>query len=296
MLSLVGLLLVLMGIVGYIGINNTSKINDMADEMYQKESLGLSYIKEANIVLLYKSRALGNFLLAQTDASLEQSQYLDALKKYQDLFDDHLSKAEPLFYSAAATQKFKELKENGEQYKAFTQELIDLAKQEMAQDLVKQQEREAIKMVLVKGRQLADSVDNAMTALTEIKQDNAAAASAASTQLYEQSRLMMTLTLLGTLVLGLAFGLMVSGRVKNNVQALVKQMGDLAQTQNLSLRMPKRDDDETGEIADALNGLLSTISKGIDETQSVVEAIAKADYQNVLLDNIRETYKSLKMG
>ena len=296
LLSLVGLLLALMGIVGYMGINNTSKVNDMADEMYQKELLGLSYIKEANIDLLYQSRALRNFLLAQTDASLDQAQYLDALKKSQDLFDENLSKAEPLFYSAEASQKFKELKENGQQYEAFTLGLIDLAKQEMAQGLVKEQEREAIKMALQKGRQLADSVDNAMTALTEIKEHNAAAASVASTKLYEQSKLMMTLTLLGALVLGLVIGLMVSGRVKNNVQALVKQMADLAQTQNLSLRMPKRDDDETGEIADALNGLLSTISKGIDETQSVVEAIAKADYQKRIVGQYQGDLQELKDG
>ncbi|BBP44601.1 HAMP domain-containing methyl-accepting chemotaxis protein [Thiosulfativibrio zosterae] len=296
LLSLIGLLLVLMGIIGFMGLNNTSKVNDMADEMYQKELLGLSYIKEANIDLLYQSRAVRNFLLAQTDASIDQSQYLDALKKYQDLFDEHIKKAEPLFYTAAAKQKFAELNEKGNQFEAFTNRVIELAQSEKASGAVQEQERQTIKMALIEGRQLADSVDNAMTALTELKEQNAAAASVASTQLYEQSKLMMTAVLLGALLLGLVIGLMVSGRIKNNVEGLVKQMGELVKTQNLSLRMPKRDDDETGDIAEALNGLLETFAKGIDETQSVVEAIAKADYQKRIVGQYQGDLLELKDG
>ena len=44
-------------VVGYIGIRNMGTINDMADDMYLKELLGISYIKEANINLIYISRA-----------------------------------------------------------------------------------------------------------------------------------------------------------------------------------------------------------------------------------------------
>lgn len=39
-------------VVGLIGISNASKIDSMADNMYSRELLGLSYIKEANINLV----------------------------------------------------------------------------------------------------------------------------------------------------------------------------------------------------------------------------------------------------
>ena len=39
-------------VVGAIGISNASRINDMADRMYEQELQGLSYIKEANIDLV----------------------------------------------------------------------------------------------------------------------------------------------------------------------------------------------------------------------------------------------------
>ena len=296
LLSLVFLLLAFLGLVGLMGLNNTSKVNDMADELYQKELLGLSYIKEANIDLLYQARALRNFLLAQTDSTIDQAQYLVALKKYQALFEENIQKAEALFYTAGGKQKLKNLKQAGVEYMSFTNRLIELAKEERASGLVKEQERQTIKMALVEGRQLADAVDNIMTELTLEKERNAAETSIASTQIYEQSKMVMILVLLGALLLGLVIGLMVSGRIKNNVEGLVKQMAELVKTQNLSLRMPKRDNDETGEIADALNGLLETIAKGIDETQGVVEAIAKADYQKRIVGNYSGDLLELKEG
>ena len=51
-------------VVGLIGMSNASKINDMTDAMYDKELIGLSQIKEANIELIMTGRARSNFLLA----------------------------------------------------------------------------------------------------------------------------------------------------------------------------------------------------------------------------------------
>lgn len=49
---------ILGAVVGGIGIRNMSVINDKASEMYQKELLGISYVKEANINLIYIGRAI----------------------------------------------------------------------------------------------------------------------------------------------------------------------------------------------------------------------------------------------
>lgn len=71
LLSLVVLLLSLIAVVGLVGMNSVSKINDMADRMYQRELMGVSYIKEANISMLYQARAVRNLLLAQTDETID---------------------------------------------------------------------------------------------------------------------------------------------------------------------------------------------------------------------------------
>src|SRR3990167_516730 len=84
-------------VVGLVGISNASKINNMADNMYARELMGLSYIKEANINLVYIGRARGNFLLAHSQEEREQHQA--AIAKYSATTKDFVEKARPLFHS-----------------------------------------------------------------------------------------------------------------------------------------------------------------------------------------------------
>jgi len=53
-------------IVGIVGMRNMSIINNTATIMYERELLGISLVKEANINLLYAARAEKQFLLADT--------------------------------------------------------------------------------------------------------------------------------------------------------------------------------------------------------------------------------------
>ncbi len=83
--------------VGYFGIRNMGTINNMADVMYERELLGLSHIKEANINLVYISRAERNFLLANTQE--QRQNYLTNIDKYKAAYKEQLAKAKPLFAS-----------------------------------------------------------------------------------------------------------------------------------------------------------------------------------------------------
>ena len=48
--------------VGYEGISNMNTINSMLKSLYENETLGISYIKEANINLSDFDKAESNFL------------------------------------------------------------------------------------------------------------------------------------------------------------------------------------------------------------------------------------------
>ena len=62
LLSLVGLLIGLMSIIALQGLSSTAKINEMTDNLYERELLGLSYVKEANIAMLHQARAVRSYL------------------------------------------------------------------------------------------------------------------------------------------------------------------------------------------------------------------------------------------
>ena len=59
-------------IVGYSGITNMAKINGMLDTLYQRETMGITFIKDADIRLLDFDRNEKDFLLASTEADREK--------------------------------------------------------------------------------------------------------------------------------------------------------------------------------------------------------------------------------
>ena len=84
-------------IVGYVGISNAGKINDMADRMYERELLGLSYVKEANINLIYIGRARANALLASSQE--DRAKQMAIADKAIVTLKEQMEKARPLFVS-----------------------------------------------------------------------------------------------------------------------------------------------------------------------------------------------------
>src|SRR5262245_39197167 len=89
-------------VVGGIAIFNSSRMNDLAESMYTRELLGLSYIKEANINLIYIGRARSNFLLATTEE--ERAKHLASIEKSSATAKEYIEKAKPLFVSDRAKE------------------------------------------------------------------------------------------------------------------------------------------------------------------------------------------------
>ena len=83
------------GVVGFVGIFNAEKLNAMNDRLYEQELLGVSYIKEANINLIYIGRARANFVLAT--AADERERHLQNIAKYSATAQELVAKAQPLF-------------------------------------------------------------------------------------------------------------------------------------------------------------------------------------------------------
>src|SRR4051812_5359669 len=61
-------LIVASALVAAFGIRGLFQLNSMNDRLYEQELLGISYVKEANIDLIYAARARGHFALATSDA------------------------------------------------------------------------------------------------------------------------------------------------------------------------------------------------------------------------------------
>ena len=58
----------LAAVVAAFGINGLFRLNTVNNDLYEKELLAISFVKEANINLIYAARARGQLALATSDA------------------------------------------------------------------------------------------------------------------------------------------------------------------------------------------------------------------------------------
>ncbi|MDO9003066.1 MAG: methyl-accepting chemotaxis protein [Aquabacterium sp.] len=255
-------------VVGLIGISNTSKINTMADNMYARELLGLSYIKEANINLIYIGRARGNFLLAHTQEEREKHQA--SIAKYSASAKDFVDKAKPLFF----TEKGKSLLASFDlvwtDYQRDMQKALTLASAKKLQE-----QDEALQAALDAARTQADKLDTMLTELTVMKEGNAKDASDETTRLYESSRTLMIGFIAGGLLIGIALGFFISRGVTKPLSKAVDAANRLAEG-DLTVRIDATGKDETAQLLQAMQNMVQKLSQVVAEVNSGAEALASA--------------------
>lgn len=273
---IVGFILVagISAVVGLIGISNASKINDMADKMYARELLGLSYVKEANINLVYQARAIRNYLIAQSVPGIDAGPYLDSLAKAREALQVNLDKARPLFVSDAGKQKLAELESAYKEYLASQEMTIAMAKKEEAAGL-QQQDRKSAAYAMKDAREIANKVDELMTALASNKAENAKATSDETTVLYETSRTLMISAIVAGLLIGIALGYFISRSVTRPLNEAVQAANRLAEG-DLTVRIESTAKDETGQLLQSMQKMINKLSQVVSDVNSGAQALANA--------------------
>jgi methyl-accepting chemotaxis protein len=206
------LVVVLLGaIVAGIAIYNMMQMNVRAKALYEKDLTGISYIKEANIDLIYVGRALRSAILAPTEA--ERSAKLGDVEKYEQKIRENLDKAGPLFYAEAGKRTFAETSALLRDYVGIADELV---KRIRAEDV--SQQRGSINFLFNNFQPKSRLIDDKMTELAVIKEKNAQLTNLANNNAYENSlTLLMSLVALSALA-GIAFGVLIT-------RGLTRQLG-----------------------------------------------------------------------
>lgn len=119
-------------IVAGIGIYKMSIINEQSAVMYERELRGLSFIKEANINLIYVGRSLRTVLLASDEA--ERRRAAENVDKQLRLLTTNVEKANPLFKNEQGKKMLAELDDRIRDYKSATAELLNKVSSESLQE------------------------------------------------------------------------------------------------------------------------------------------------------------------
>jgi methyl-accepting chemotaxis protein len=215
--KLIGAFVVLSAITGYVGyegIVKMSEINSLADEMYLKEVLGVSHIKEANVALVNMQRAERGLLLSST--AQEREEFRKRAEQRLGTLKEHLDLARPMFYTERGIAELARLDRTLEEYIEVHRRVVALAMQD---DL--QRSRESVALALSAGREKADLADVLMTELGGMKDASAKAKSAETTALYQSARTLMLFLVIASVLLGLGMGYGIARAIGTPIRRMV---------------------------------------------------------------------------
>ncbi len=258
--------------VGAVGIRSTSKVNDMADEMYEQELLGLSYIMAANIDLVGLGRATRELLLSSTTD--DQTAQRQEVEHFRANLKADIEKATPLIYTADAKRLLSDLNQVWADYDRLNEEAIGLAVREPLPA-----ERPSVKLVMGPALKLSDRADSLLSQLSTVKEGNAQRASEVTTSTYEHSRLALILLVVTATVVGILIGVLLTRSIRNGLGKAVWLMGEVG-SGHLSERADMDRADELGQLIGSMNqfasdlqehvvGVLNRLSRGDTTTELI---------------------------
>ncbi len=261
-------------LVAALGIANMSKINDMGDRIYERELLGLSYIKEANIDLIYIGRSLRSVLLASTDEQRNKS--LQRIEDARKELRSNLAEADKRFVSPAGRELLSKLRSELDAYDTDVQEAVRRARKEPLQA-----NNELASFVMGAMANKATAVDDRMSELARLKEKNAAAASDETTVLYESSRNFMIMLVIGSALAGLGMGAWIT-------RGLLRQLGgeptDAAQIAariaggDLAVDIELKPHDQSSMLF-AMRRMRDSLSQIVGQVRAGTDTIATATQQ-----------------
>ena len=245
---------IITAIVGYMGITNMSKIDDMANQMYQKDTLGISYIKEANIDLIYVARDEKLLLLASTMAQREQ--YRQSLEENEAKLRQSTAKAKTLIYTAKGRELMNRFDQAWKDRQGVLNQTIALAMKDKLQ-----KRRASVALAMGAGEQKSKVVDDLLTNLASVKDRQARNWAGTIPSTSQSTRRFMIIVVIGCVLLGLALGILISRTIAKPITQLVDVADRIAQG-DVNQRIDYESKDELGSLADSFRGAVDYI-KGV---------------------------------
>ena len=206
-------------VIGYVGIDSMGTINEMADRMYDQELTGISLVKEANINLVYMIRAEKNSLLAATNE--ERQRYFNKEKEFKETYTSLLQKAKPLFVTQRGRDLLAQVEKATEEWYPLHRQVMEIG---LKEDLIDQ--RPSMQLSEGAARKKMDALDDKLTELTKLKEENAKNAAEEGGRIFNRSRLLMICMTVGGFVFGLGAGIFLTRSITRPVNRIIAGLTD----------------------------------------------------------------------
>ncbi|HEY0817430.1 MAG TPA: methyl-accepting chemotaxis protein, partial [Rhizobacter sp.] len=239
-----------------------------------QELLGISYVKEANINLIYAARARGQFSLATSEADRQS-----AHKTFQESVENMrtwLDKARPLFYLKKGQDEFDRLEAMIKVWVPATDAYFAAA----AGKALQQADAELAKLDLAV-KQSNKVVDDQLTLLTKLKEANGATAAKEGTELFKFMSIAMGLLTVVSAACGVVLGVLITRGITRSLggePADVATVANAVATGDLTTRIDTSRA-APGSVVAAMDHMQQSLRKVVNQVRSSSDSIATGSSQ-----------------
>ncbi|WP_307189121.1 methyl-accepting chemotaxis protein [Massilia putida] len=262
---------VLGAIVAGIAVYNMTQMNERAKRMYQKELLGIAYVKEASLDQVNVGRALRGAMLASSEEL--RAQNLATVDKYKQRLRENLDKARPLFYTDDGKRTFAETDAQLREYDDVAAELVKRMKAEPLE-----QKRDSVDYLFGTFLPKATAIDAKLADLVQGKEKLAQESNLSNKNAYESSRATMLILVALSAMTGIGFGILITRSLTRQLggePAYAAEVAGRIAAGDLRTEVQLRAGDETSLLF-AMKSMRDRLARIVSEVRQGTDAIASA--------------------
>jgi len=258
-------------LVAGIGVFNMARMNDQAERAYQSDLVGLSTLKEANLNMVYIGRDIRSRLLTRDETMRDKAEASVELARKE--MRAQLDIARPLFHTEKGRAMFAEIDQQMATFETRLDALRGLARVDTDEGRAA-----ATAFLFSQYKQGADQLDVKLSALSDQKEQTAAASAKATTDIYQSARAVMLALVIGSLAVGVALGLLITRGLTRQLggePGYAAEVATLIAAGDLSHAVITRAGDKHSLLA-AMETMRASLVKIVSEVRSGTDTIATA--------------------
>ncbi len=260
-------------VIGISGILKTAQISDLASQMYDRETVGLRHVAEANMHLLAVGRNVRSAILATTEE--ERSSHLASVERRLKSLDEELDKGGLTFVTVEGKAKLAEARTAMQGYEQAIKEVVALLRTEPLGEV-----RGSVAL-LTSARERGTMADELFTVLVERKFGTASELSAETDRIEAQVRTLLIMLTVGGVLVGIAIGVLLTRNLTRQLggepldvaaAATAIAAGDLTTAIDTSRAKP-------GSVIDAMSNMQASLLKVVSSVRGSSDSIATGSSQ-----------------
>jgi methyl-accepting chemotaxis protein len=253
--------------IGYMGNASLSKIAGLSRTSYDRQTVGIQYLKQINIDIAEVDRSAKNVMLASSQEEAEQ--YEARVEKYEQLVDQDLDKSRPLLKKPKSVELLKKIDTGWKKSRELTNEAVALSLKEP-----RPKERPSVELSMGDGLATSDVVEDLLSQLAQNKANDAKTAQDETDKTYNSSRTLLIALCLVGILLGVGFGSYISRGISKPLGVIAEAAQRIAQG-DVNQKVDYRSGDEVGSVAEAFRAVIDAVNALTRDAATLSQAAAE---------------------